>query len=57
MVGPGGFEPPTPALSERCSNQMSYEPMPQKQQRGTVLGGIHAKVKSFAVITNQMVSY
>ena len=26
MVGPGGFEPPTPALSTRCSNQLSYEP-------------------------------
>ena len=28
MVGPGGFEPPTPALSTRCSNQLSYEPLP-----------------------------
>ena len=27
MVGPGGFEPPTPALSTRCSNQLSYEPL------------------------------
>ena len=27
MVGPGGFEPPTPALSTRCSNQLSYEPV------------------------------
>ena len=26
MVGPGGLEPPTPALSTRCSNQLSYEP-------------------------------
>ena len=26
MVGPGGFEPPTPALSTRCSNQLSYGP-------------------------------
>ena len=26
MVGPGGLEPPTPALSRRCSNQLSYEP-------------------------------
>ncbi len=26
LVGPGGFEPPTPALSTRCSNQLSYEP-------------------------------
>ena len=29
MVGPSGFEPPTPALSTRCSNQLSY---------GTVVG-------------------
>ena len=26
MVGPGVLEPPTPALSTRCSNQLSYEP-------------------------------
>ena len=26
MVGPGGLEPPTPALSRRCSNQLSYGP-------------------------------
>ncbi|SVC57863.1 uncharacterized protein METZ01_LOCUS310717 [marine metagenome] len=26
MVGPGGLEPPTPALSVRCSNQLSYGP-------------------------------
>ena len=26
MVGLGGFEPPTPALSRRCSNQLSYRP-------------------------------
>ena len=26
MVGPGGLEPPTPALSTRCSNQLSYGP-------------------------------
>ena len=24
MVGPGGFEPPTPRLSSVCSNQLSY---------------------------------
>ncbi len=24
MVVAGGFEPPTPALSTRCSNQLSY---------------------------------
>jgi hypothetical protein len=27
MVGPSGFEPLTPALSARCSNQLSYRPM------------------------------
>ena len=26
MVGPGGLEPPTPALSTRCANQLSYGP-------------------------------
>ena len=26
VVGPGGLEPPTPALSTRCSNQLSYGP-------------------------------
>src|SRR5690349_21022162 len=28
MVGLGGLEPPTPALSRRCSNQLSYRPRP-----------------------------
>ena len=28
MVGLGGLEPPTPALSRRCSNQLSYRPEP-----------------------------
>ena len=27
VVGPGGLEPPTPALSTRCSNQLSYGPV------------------------------
>ena len=31
MVGPGGLEPPTPALSTRCSNQLSYEPKFKKE--------------------------
>jgi hypothetical protein len=26
MVGPAGLEPATPALSTRCSNQLSYGP-------------------------------
>ena len=26
VVGPGGLEPPPPALSTRCSNQLSYGP-------------------------------
>ena len=28
MVGLVGFEPTTPALSRRCSNQLSYRPKP-----------------------------
>jgi hypothetical protein len=27
MVGLDGFEPSTPALSRRCSNQLSYRPV------------------------------
>jgi hypothetical protein len=27
MVGLGRLELPTPALSERCSNQLSYKPI------------------------------
>ncbi len=27
MVGLDGFEPSTPALSRRCSNQLSYRPL------------------------------
>ena len=27
VVGPGGFEPPTPRLSSVCSNQLSYRPL------------------------------
>ena len=27
MVGPAGLEPATPALSTRCSNQLSYGPL------------------------------
>ena len=26
-MGLGGLEPPTPALSRRCSNQLSYRPL------------------------------
>ena len=26
LVGPGGFEPPTPRLSSVCSGQLSYRP-------------------------------
>ena len=37
MVGPGGFEPPTPALSTRCSNQLSYEPV--QKHKPTQIGG------------------
>ncbi len=33
MVGPGGLEPPTPALSTRCSNQLSYGPDPSDALR------------------------
>ena len=28
LVGLDGFEPSTPALSRRCSNQLSYKPVP-----------------------------
>jgi hypothetical protein len=31
VVGPGGLEPPTPALSTRCSNQLSYGPIGYEQ--------------------------
>ena len=34
MVGPGGLEPPTPALSTRCSNQLSYGPIKSTPQNG-----------------------
>ena len=27
MVDPGGFEPPTPCVQSRYSNQLSYEPL------------------------------
>ena len=37
MVGRGRVELPTPALSERCSNQLSYRPIqetrPQKIEK------------------------
>ena len=33
MVGPGGLEPPTPALSTRCSNQLSYGPIKKARHR------------------------
>ena len=31
-VGLGRLELPTPALSERCSNQLSYKPMIKKEK-------------------------
>ena len=31
LVGLDGFEPSTPALSRRCSNQLSYRPLGQKR--------------------------
>ena len=34
MVGLGGLEPPTPALSRRCSNQLSYRPGAGRCRRG-----------------------
>ena len=33
-VDPGGLEPPTPALSRRCSNQLSYESVARKGGAG-----------------------
>ena len=35
MVGLDGFEPSTPALSRRCSNQLSYRPVRLARQRRT----------------------
>ena len=32
LVGLVGFEPTTPALSRRCSNQLSYRPLPTKSK-------------------------
>src|SRR5476651_1782436 len=42
MVGLVGFEPTTPALSRRCSNQLSYRPLAclltaDKRERSTNL--------------------
>ena len=34
VVDPGGLEPPTPALSRRCSNQLSYESVARKGGAG-----------------------
>ena len=34
MVGLVGFEPTTPALSRRCSNQLSYRPKPDTSYPG-----------------------
>ena len=31
VVGLAGFEPATPALSRRCSNQLSYRPSVRKK--------------------------
>src|SRR6478735_3904773 len=36
LVGLDGFEPSTPALSRRCSNQLSYRPEPtEAKPQGT----------------------
>ena len=32
MVGPAGLEPATPALSTRCSNQLSYGPCKKEKK-------------------------
>ena len=39
MVGLIGLEPMTPALSRRCSNQLSYRPFIQEAQLLEVGGG------------------
>ena len=40
LVGLGGLEPPTPALSRRCSNQLSYRPLkPVSDNRRLVSAG------------------
>ena len=35
LVGLGGLEPPTPALSRRCSNQLSYRPLLESSRHTT----------------------
>ncbi len=35
LVGLVGFEPTTPALSRRCSNQLSYRPLPTRSKTAT----------------------
>ena len=48
MVGLDGFEPSTPALSRRCSNQLSYRPVsgirwPPRDQTATTDKSGHLK--------------
>jgi hypothetical protein len=38
-MGPVGLEPTTPALSRRCSNQLSYGPLVVLRFRQKVVGG------------------
>ena len=38
MVGLDGFEPSTPALSRRCSNQLSYRPRGSPASRARRIG-------------------
>ena len=42
VVGLDGFEPSTPALSRRCSNQLSYRPLSGNRGRTGVRGGVAA---------------
>ena len=49
LVGLDGFEPSTPALSRRCSNQLSYRPALQTKttdKRGHVRFGLGSAVLS-----------
>ena len=39
MVGLDGFEPSTPALSRRCSNQLSYRPFRPRTAEQPIDGG------------------
>jgi hypothetical protein len=49
MVGLVGLEPTTPALSRRCSNQLSYRPRPAALTSNDVAGDIFQQPISVSV--------